>query len=147
MASSQRAGGLHADLMVRLPFDLMAPRVAREAASVWMGHRDYAIPEETQDEVLLVVSELVTNAVRYGSEPVALVLAQQADPDVVRIQVSDGSIVEPGITAVSNGDGPAMGESGRGLRIVSRLSDWSWRRTVQGKWITADIDLPDEPQA
>jgi anti-sigma regulatory factor (Ser/Thr protein kinase) len=66
----------------------------------------------------LVVSELVTNAVRHGAGPITLVLALV--PDGLRIAVVDGG---PGAPTVV--DAAAERTDGRGLALVDRIAT-SW---------------------
>lgn len=70
------------------------------------------------DAAVLVLSELLTNAVRYGADPVTYVI--EARDGQLLLVVSDGSPAEP---VVSRAEADA--ESGRGMRIVEELSsDW-----------------------
>src|SRR4051812_10501667 len=66
----------------------------------------------------LLVTELVTNAVIHGTEPISLHLWLRSD--AVRVGVSDGS---PEL-AVPRAAGPTA-PNGRGLHIVNRLAS-SW---------------------
>ncbi|GAA4930545.1 ATP-binding protein [Streptomyces coeruleoprunus] len=75
---------------------------------------------ETADDVLLVVSELVTNAVEHAMPPIALRLGG-GDPSTgrVRVEVTDGGpAAREGEWAASCRDG----EHGRGLYVVDRLA-------------------------
>lgn len=86
------------------------------------------------ETLAMVVSELVTNAVMHGEEPIVLVVALRGG--VVRIEVSDG---DPHAKSVRfrEVDVPVVG--GRGLRIVALLADdWGVEATAQGKivWVT-----------
>ncbi|WP_406192599.1 ATP-binding protein [Kitasatospora sp. NBC_01560] len=69
-------------------------------------------------DALLVVSELVTNAVVHAMPPVVMTLRRTSD-DSVRIEVSDGGPSYAG-TAPEQRGGPA--ESGRGRGIVAALA-------------------------
>lgn len=69
------------------------------------------------DSVVLAVSELVTNAVRYGRPPLFLVLSRDATR--VRLDVHDASPTEPDEQRPQAGPGA---ESGRGLDIVSAVA-------------------------
>lgn len=69
--------------------------------------------------VHLLVTELVSNAVRYGGPPIALTL-DCAGGEGVKVSVSDGSDADP----VARDVGPE-GEGGRGVRLVDLLSvEW-----------------------
>ena len=71
------------------------------------------------EDALVVVSELVANAVSHGAEPVALCLAW--DGRALQIEVSDG---DPRVECVTQA--PSRGDDcGRGLILTDRLSA-SW---------------------
>lgn len=67
------------------------------------------------DDLKLIVSELVTNAVRYGRPPVRVEVA--ADEDTVTVAVADGGEDMP--TARHAGDDA---ENGRGLLLIDLLA-------------------------
>ncbi|WP_406163913.1 SpoIIE family protein phosphatase [Streptomyces canus] len=80
----------------------------------------------------LVVSELVTNAVRYGRHPVHLRLIHDSE---VICEVSDASSAAPHLRRARTFD-----EGGRGLFIVAQLTQrWGSRQTQSGKTIWAEI--------
>ncbi|MFJ2018354.1 SpoIIE family protein phosphatase [Streptomyces nodosus] len=82
----------------------------------------------------LVVSELVTNAIRYGQPPVQLRLIH--DRDLI-CEVSDAGSSSPHLRRARVYD-----EGGRGLMLVAQLTQqWGTRHTPQGKTIWADISL------
>ncbi|MFD5749538.1 SpoIIE family protein phosphatase [Streptomyces sp. NPDC127033] len=131
---------------------LMARTRALDAAHVatWEVPHDAAAVAETRknacrqlaawglDEAAfvteLVVSELVTNAVRYGEAPVRLRLIR--DSDLV-IEVSDGSSTTPHLRRARTFD-----EGGRGLLLVAQLTQgWGTRQTYTGKTIWAEQSL------
>jgi anti-sigma regulatory factor (Ser/Thr protein kinase) len=71
------------------------------------------------DTVVLVASELVTNALRYGKAPVYLILGLTKSHQV-EVNVHDANPAEP--TATRSPVHPDK-ESGRGLDIVDALAD------------------------
>ncbi len=76
----------------------------------------------------LVVSELVTNAIRYAGDPVGLRLIRDR---VLVCEVSDPSSTQPRLRRARETD-----EGGRGLFLVAQLSDrWGCRFTSTGKTI------------
>ncbi|WUD70592.1 SpoIIE family protein phosphatase [Streptomyces sp. NBC_00510] len=84
----------------------------------------------------LVISELVTNAIRYGSAPVQLRLIRE---DTLICEVSDASNTAPHLRRARMFD-----EGGRGLFIVAQLAErWGTRQRHDGKTIWAEIALPD----
>ncbi|MEU9240585.1 SpoIIE family protein phosphatase [Streptomyces sp. NPDC048385] len=84
----------------------------------------------------LVVSELVTNAIRYGGSPIRLRLIR--DTGTLICEVSDGSSTAPHLRRARVFD-----EGGRGLLLVARLSRrWGTRQTAAGKTIWCEQALP-----
>jgi anti-sigma regulatory factor (Ser/Thr protein kinase) len=66
---------------------------ARDFAGGFFAEADETLPEPVLGDVLLVVSELVTNAVRHAPGPCTLTLTRDADQ--VTIAVSDGFAALP----------------------------------------------------
>jgi PAS domain S-box-containing protein len=76
----------------------------------------------------LVVSELVTNAIKYGEPPIKLRLIR--DRSLI-CEVSDASDTTPHLRRAR-----AFDEGGRGLMLVAQLTqDWGTRHTARGKTI------------
>ncbi|MGY5044525.1 SpoIIE family protein phosphatase [Streptomyces sp. 900105755] len=83
----------------------------------------------------LVVSELVTNAIRYGQPPVQLRLIRGA---TLICEVSDRSGTAPHMRRARTYD-----EGGRGLLLVAQVARrWGTRHQADGKTIWAEIELP-----
>ncbi|MFG2309171.1 SpoIIE family protein phosphatase [Streptomyces sp. NPDC048566] len=86
----------------------------------------------------LVVSELVTNAIRYGEPPIRLRLIH--DETTLICEVSDTSHTAPHLRRAQISD-----EGGRGLLLVAQLTQrWGSRHTPEGKTIWAELSLPGE---
>ncbi|MGR4880366.1 SpoIIE family protein phosphatase [Streptomyces sp. LARHCF249] len=84
--------------------------------------------EEASFVTELVVSELVTNAIRYGEPPIRLRLIR--DTSLI-CEVSDASNTAPHLRRARDFD-----EGGRGLLLVARLTQgWGTRHTTSGKTI------------
>ncbi|MFJ2606241.1 SpoIIE family protein phosphatase [Streptomyces sp. NPDC087425] len=87
----------------------------------------------------LVVSELVTNAIRYGARPIRLRLIH--DAVTLICEVSDTSHTAPHLRRAKTWD-----EGGRGLLLVAQLTQrWGSRHTTEGKTIWAEIALLEDP--
>jgi anti-sigma regulatory factor (Ser/Thr protein kinase) len=85
----------------------------------------------------LVVSELITNAIRYARGPIQLRLIHDR---ALICEVSDGSSTAPHLRRAR-----AFDEGGRGLLLVSQLTQrWGSRQTLQGKTIWTEQTLPDQ---
>ena len=100
-----------------LTADVGAPRAAREAVGHWLGDRVGAF---ARDDVLLVISELVTNSVRH---------AGTAPDDVIRVRLGvwNGRLHLAVEDSGRNGDvarrPPSPGlAGGLGLNIVDQLT-------------------------
>ncbi|MGW7435264.1 SpoIIE family protein phosphatase [Streptomyces sp. NPDC054849] len=90
----------------------------------------------------LILSELITNAIRYGSAPIRVRLLR--DRSLI-CEVSDGSSTSPHLRYAATTD-----EGGRGLFLVAQYADrWGTRYTDRGKVIWAELPLTGgaEPQA
>lgn len=89
--------------------------------------------EEVSDDVVLLVSEMVTNAIRHAAPPVRLEI-QAGDDDVV-VAVRDGS-PEPPAPRRSGDDA----EGGRGMLLVDMLThDHGVRADPPGKAVWARL--------
>lgn len=98
--------------------------------------------EETAFVVELVVSELVTNALRYGGGPVRLRLIVDQALGLI-CEVSDGSHTSPHLRRVGYEE-----EGGRGLFLVAQLTErWGTRYGPSGKtiWCAVPFDGPKAP--
>ncbi len=83
----------------------------------------------------LVVSELVTNAIRHGRGPIELRLIRTS---TLTCEVSDASGGAPHLRRAH-----AFDEDGRGLLLVAQLTKrWGSRHTADGKTIWAEQSLP-----
>ena len=106
-----------------------ARELAREALESWGL-------EGLVDTTELLVSELVTNALRYGEGEIRLRLL--LDRTLV-CEVWDGNLVQPRRRRARDTD-----EGGRGLQLVGLLSaGWGSRRTPHGKTVWFELALPD----
>ncbi|WP_232840727.1 SpoIIE family protein phosphatase/ATP-binding protein [Streptomyces sp. Go-475] len=77
----------------------------------------------------LVISELVTNAIRYGTEPIRLRVLH--DRNSLICEVADGSSTSPHLRRAATTD-----EGGRGLFLVARFARrWGTRYLARGKVI------------
>jgi hypothetical protein len=101
--------------------------------------------EPLAETLILLVSELVTNAVVHTGCTAVLRLflpGAAADPAPVRLEVADASTRAPVPRCV---DGDATG--GRGLALVDGLADrWGWSTEGAGKRIWCELDRCTEQQ-
>ncbi|MFF4229036.1 SpoIIE family protein phosphatase [Streptomyces sp. NPDC001820] len=88
----------------------------------------------------LVISELITNAIRYGSAPVTVQLLRDR---ALTCEVADGSSTSPHLRYAAT-----MDEGGRGLFLVAQMTErWGTRYTPGGKVIWAELALPKSDES
>ncbi|WP_327434426.1 ATP-binding SpoIIE family protein phosphatase [Streptomyces sp. NBC_01236] len=91
--------------------------------------------EEMDFTTELVVSELATNAIRYGKSPIQLRMILQS---ALTCEVSDASSTAPHLRRARVFD-----EGGRGLFLVAQLTEhWGTRHNREGKVIWAEQLIP-----
>jgi serine phosphatase RsbU (regulator of sigma subunit)/PAS domain-containing protein len=84
----------------------------------------------------LILSELITNAIRYGAGPIHVRLIRDR---TLICEVADGSSTSPHLRYAATTD-----EGGRGLFLVSQMAErWGTRYTPTGKVIWAEQALPE----
>jgi hypothetical protein len=106
-----------------------ARRLVRDKLTAWGL-------EVLLDDAELIVSELVTNAVKTGCRRRMTAWIDRIDTASVRISVMDGSRVPPVLLEAGEGD-----ECHRGLALVNRLTGGQWGVTIEplGKTVHADL--------
>ncbi|MEU3931165.1 SpoIIE family protein phosphatase [Streptomyces sp. NPDC029044] len=145
-----------ADLLPQRPADDVALLIARTRAldarqvATWPVPSDPSAVAQTRKDVVaqlerwglsdavfvteLVVSELVTNAIRHAQPPVQLRLIHDT---TLICEVSDGGSTAPHLRRARTYD-----EGGRGLLLVAQLTErWGTRQSATGKTIWAEQSL------
>ncbi|GAA4554365.1 MULTISPECIES: SpoIIE family protein phosphatase [Streptomyces] len=145
-----------ADLLPQRPADDVALLIARTRAldarqvATWAVPSDPSAVAQTRKDVVaqlerwglsdaafvteLVVSELVTNAIRHAQPPVQLRLIHDT---TLICEVSDGGSTAPHLRRARTYD-----EGGRGLLLVAHLTErWGTRQSATGKTIWAEQTL------
>ncbi|MBP2050033.1 serine phosphatase RsbU (regulator of sigma subunit)/PAS domain-containing protein/anti-sigma regulatory factor (Ser/Thr protein kinase) [Streptomyces griseochromogenes] len=108
--------------------------VSEVRASVTRRLADWDL-EELSFTTELMLSELVTNAIRYGRGPIGVRLLRDR---TLICEVSDHSTTSPHLRYAASTD-----EGGRGLFLVAQLAErWGTRYTANGKIIWAEQPLP-----
>lgn len=119
--------------------DAKAPRVARAVLDAVLTARldpAHDAGDEAGETAELVVSELVTNAVRAGSS--TLTLALHLHVGELRVSVADTASGWPRPRPLTP-DSPG----GRGLYLVEQMtSSWGVSPTTSGKAVWASLTLP-----
>jgi anti-sigma regulatory factor (Ser/Thr protein kinase) len=119
-----------AELNVEIPRTAQAPFLARRA----LGELEGSVDPQLLPDLRLLVSELITNSVKYGGDgPVRLEVS--ARHDRVRAEIIDqGS----GFTPVGR-DGDLERVGGWGLHLVEELtSAWGTRKGSTHVWFEID---------
>ncbi|MEV6400048.1 SpoIIE family protein phosphatase [Streptomyces sp. NPDC051907] len=116
-----------------VPSDPSAVGGVRASASRTLS--DWGLDEEAFTTEL-ILSELVTNAIRHASGPIRVRLI--LDRSLI-CEVSDGSSVSPHLRQAASTD-----EGGRGLFLVAQFADrWGTRYTTDGKVIWTEQPFPE----
>jgi PAS domain S-box-containing protein len=116
----------------RLAHDVRAPAEARAAARAHLRAHD--LPATVAGDVVLAVSELVTNAVVHSRPPVSLRV--RCTDHSVLVEVEDRSLLRPRQQRPDERD-----EGGRGLQIVAGVStSWGTRRSGLGKVVWCSFE-------
>lgn len=122
------------ETVLTLQRTVAAPRAARNRVR---DFEDLLGPDRTDDATLLV-SELVTNAVKYGPEhgEIRLIIAQ--DGSRVRVTVHDTGAGP--LPAMRPTERPAHQGGGHGLQLVDLVSDrWGVERGSTRVWFEFDL--------
>ncbi|MGK5629939.1 SpoIIE family protein phosphatase, partial [Streptomyces sp. URMC 123] len=107
--------------------------VARMRAAVVGKLGEWGLEEEAFTTEL-ILSELITNAIRYATGPIRVRLLRDR---CLICEVCDGSSTSPHLRHAANTD-----EGGRGLFLVAQFADrWGTRYTTQGKIIWTEQAL------
>ncbi|MEU5032383.1 ATP-binding SpoIIE family protein phosphatase, partial [Streptomyces milbemycinicus] len=113
-------------------------KVAEVRAAAIEQLTEWGLPAAAPDMAFtaeLVLSELITNAIRYATGPIRVQLLR--DRNLI-CEVSDNSSTSPHLRYAATTD-----EGGRGLFLVAQFAErWGTRYTAEGKVIWAELALP-----
>ncbi|WP_326682025.1 ATP-binding protein [Streptomyces sp. NBC_01237] len=121
--------------VVMSPDPVRVPQIRHVTAAVM---RNWAVPIPLAQDVGLVVSELVTNAIEHGLGTVCLRVWQ--GPGELHVEVADDNPAPARLRAAGDEE-----ESGRGLFLVADLArGWGVRDGGRTTWATlrAPSDIP-----
>jgi anti-sigma regulatory factor (Ser/Thr protein kinase) len=115
------------------------PGAVRTARSVVRGQLLAWGLDVLSDVTALLVSELVTNSLRYATGPIGVRLVRPSGPlDALLVEVSDPLPDPPRERAAQPDD-----ETGRGLRLVADSARrWGTRPGETGKTVWFELALP-----
>ncbi|GAA0307686.1 ATP-binding protein [Streptomyces polychromogenes] len=113
-----------------------AVRIARHWVEAFVSAEAPGAPEEHVHDVVLAVSELVTNAVRYGTEPGdSLRIVLDVGPGSTRVEVHDPCRRPPRRRPASD-----VRSRGRGLLVLDALAySWGVAERPMGKAVWAEV--------
>lgn len=118
-----------------IPADPSAVGEARRTAAGQL--REWGL-DELAFSTELIVSELVTNALRHASAPIGLRMIRARE---LICEVSDASSTTPHLRHARTTD-----EGGRGLFLIARYAQrWGTRYTAEGKIIWAELPWAPPP--
>ncbi|MGW0706735.1 ATP-binding protein [Streptomyces sp. NPDC002643] len=113
--------------------------VAREFVREFMGYHAPDASEDYVDTVVLVTCEMVTNSIRYGTEPGdSLRVTLDTGDAHTRVEVQDPVRRRPQIHPASS-----HRDRGRGLVILDALChEWGVDDALFGKVVWAEVKAP-----
>ncbi len=134
-ASSCRPPATH--ILAELPY---LPSAVPQARRVLRECLDLTgLPDDTRCTAELLVSELVTNAVKYGRPPVWLLV--ELRPGLVHASVTDTSTTLP-----QRREADPDAEGGRGLLVLDALAgSWGAVSVGSGKYLWFDLPVIRTP--
>lgn len=138
-ATARNPSGKPAKVTFALPADEAAPQIARR----YLAEHAAGVPAGLTDDALLLVSELVTNAVRHGQPDIFLTI--RPHPPGIGVAVRDHG---PELPTPSVEMPEPTAPRGRGLRIVDALSsDWGIELVdpPPGKIVWFELEQPSAP--
>jgi serine/threonine-protein kinase RsbW len=113
----------------------LARRVARTVLAAWQ------LPD-TQETAVLLLSELVMNAIQHARDAETIVVELEAVKSCLRIEIASQ---DPRWPQPRTPDEP--GESGFGFLLLDALaSKWGVRQTATGEAVWAELEPPQTGQ-
>jgi anti-sigma regulatory factor (Ser/Thr protein kinase) len=124
-------------MALSLDHDYAMVGVARRAVGAWLHERGY----RRDEDAVLVLSELVTNAMVHAADGCTIEVRHR--DDLLRLEVRDRSPQGPLMRPARPSD-----IGGRGMHVVDAVAEaWGWEPTADGKRVWAivrgDVHDPD----
>lgn len=130
------------------PEPLAARSLRHEVLARWGGTRPLTEDPGSMSRLVLVLTELVTNAVQHGEQSIDVRLGRTADGWLVVVTEVPPPVPRQGNHRSGWGDGErhAEGTGGRGLVIVSAVSTRCGRRMVDtGLQVWSEVPVAQRP--
>lgn len=120
---------------VRLPFSLSTPSMARTRLAGFLTVN--RAPSTLIDDALIVVSEMIANAVSHGvpTDDGMIDISWELSREVLLLSVSDGG--EGATLTPVEFDEDSLG--GRGLSIINKVADRWWVEETDGTCVHAEL--------
>jgi GAF domain-containing protein len=118
----------------RIVNDASTPQSVRHWAAAFLEH--WAVPADERHTIILIIDELIANAITHTTGPTNIVLRRIGS--TIRVEVTDPSDRQPRLRATSEDD---LG--GRGLQIVANLAT-RWGSDVReegGKAVWFEMEI------
>jgi hypothetical protein len=107
-------------LIVELPSELSSPGEARRALGAELVGHGISLDRPEVESAMLVISELVTNAIVHGSSPIRMIV-DIGDRESINLAVTDAADEVPHMRCL-----PTAGQvGGWGMELIDRVS-LSW---------------------
>lgn len=125
------ASNAHVDLPPRADSPENARRITESVLRAW------SVPVDRHTDIVLLVSEVVSNAVEHAGGASSLQLTLSHSEETLRVALTDGSSIQPTIRALDHNS-----HRGRGMQLIEVLSDrWGVEDHHGGKtvWFTLTV--------
>lgn len=120
---------------VQIPATAIGPTIGRRLVTELL--RQWGLPQ-LSEAARLIVSELVSNALRHAPGPTSYPLRVQRRGPSVRLYVADSSAAAPTILAPDE-----RAAHGRGMQMIAAVaSAWGVEQQAAGKQVWVDVDRP-----
>lgn len=124
---------------IRLPFQASTPAIARTRLAGFLTVN--RAPAHVIDDALIVLSEMIANAVRHGSpdQDGSMEISWSINGGLIELSVRDAGVG----ASLKPVDFDEDSLSGRGLAIINRVADRWWVDLEHGTRVNAALSLSD----
>ena len=128
---------MDAHQVIKMPFEASTPAIARTRLAGFLTV--HQAPSQVIDDALIVLSEMIANAVSHGSpDPEGrMELSWAIHDDLLELSVSDAGVG----ASLKPVDFDEDSLSGRGLSIIRRVADRWWVDLDNGTRVNAELTM------